>query len=461
MTSRFLLYIKTVAVLFLLNLTACNKSLDLHPQDNLEDEQVFNNLNNFEAAVLGVYSGLEYEHTILVGGAMADELRLDPDNSGVNSFATNFYRWTYSSDDDVMYNAWKCGYESIYRINLLLENINRVPTSTEADKRKVTQLKAELLGLRSFIHFGVYQIFGKYDSNQQGTAIPYVTTVNLNAKPSRVSIEEFYTLAWSDLKAALASDVLPTVDYRMNRDALNAFAARLLLYKKDYAEAAKYAELAIQNHSLSPADQYEGIWKDKENKEVIFRLKRNQANELKPNNLWFNYSAGKILFHPSYKITDYALAGDGIRKELFEESEMEEDDDDNFVSIKKYPGNGYASNINDVKVFRSAEMYLILAEALLKDNPAAAKTAINTLRQAREAGEYNHAINLQDILNERYIELAFEGHRYFDFKRLSLTIERLPMDLSIKEDKKDLSPFDPAYQIPIPFKETQANPNLK
>lgn len=460
MKYKKLLNIKFIAFLYLINLTACTKTLDLQPKDNLEDELVFTNIYNYEAAVMGVYAGLEYEHTILIGGAMADELRLDADNSGVNSFATNFHRWTYSSDDDILFNAWKCSYETIYRINLLLENSNRVPIDKESDQKKIKQLKAELLGLRSFVHFGAYQIFGKFDASQEGVAIPYVTTVNLNGKPSRISIDDFYRLAWEDLQAALQADAFPTVDYRLNREALNAFAARLLLYKKDYLEAAKYAELALQQHSLSDASQYADLWKDQDNKEVIFRLKRNQANTLRPNNLWFDYSSGKTLFHPSYKIIEFVQQSEGIRKELFEEVQ-EEDEDEDATPINKYPGNSYASNINDVKVFRTAEMYLIIAEALLKNNKALAKEALNKLRVAREEEALIHDIDIQDIINERYIELAFEGHRYFDLKRLGLPIERISMDLGIAEDKKELRPSDSAYQLPIPFKETQVNPNLK
>ncbi|MFZ4861410.1 RagB/SusD family nutrient uptake outer membrane protein [Sphingobacterium sp. Mn56C] len=461
---RFLLHV--IAAFFLIHFTACNKTLDLHPKDNLVDEQVFANIANFEAAVMGVYAGLEYEHNLLVAGAMADELRLDNDNSGVNSFATNFYRWTYSSEDDVLFNAWKCGYETVYRINLLLENINRVPTDAAGDSKKIKQLKAELLGLRSFVHFGIYQIFGKYNDSQDGTAVPYITQVNLRAKPSKATQTEFYTLAWADLQQALQAEDLPTVDYRLNRAALHAFAARLLLYKKAYSEAAQYAELALQQHNLTSADNYMDIWQDKDNAEVIFRLKRNHANAIRPNTLWFNYGAGKILFHPSHKLSDFAQQDVGIRKDLFLEqpdnANEDEDEDEDSSPILKYPGNVYAHTINDVKVFRAAEMYLIRAEAALKSNrQALANEALNTLRAAREVDEIAHNIGIDDIVKERYIELAFEGHRYFDLKRLGLTIQRIPADLAIPEDKMELQPFDNAYHLPIPFKETQVNPNLR
>ena len=69
-------------------------------------------------------------------------------------------------------------------------------------------------------------------------------------------------------------------------------------------------------------------------------------------------------------------------------------------------------------------MYLVRAEALARQSqfgPAAADIA--TLRTARGSsastpGAYGSlAEAIQDIVDERRLELCFEGHRYLDIKR--------------------------------------------
>ncbi|MGL4583755.1 MAG: RagB/SusD family nutrient uptake outer membrane protein, partial [Flavobacterium sp.] len=72
-----------------------------------------------------------------------------------------------------------------------------------------------------------------------------------------------------------------------------------------------------------------------------------------------------------------------------------------------------------------------------------------------------NTVSLSDILKERFLELSFEGHRYFDLKRLGLPLERYKQDLAVDTDELVVSPFTEYYQLPIPQKEIQANPALK
>src|SRR5690606_17250463 len=97
-----------------------------------------------------------------------------------------------------------------------------------------------------------------------------------------------------------------------------------------------------------------------------------------------------------------------------------------------------APGLTSVKLFRTGEMYLIRAEAaLMRDNGTAGMTAaakdLNDLKAARIYNyvhvQFPDAQTLhQAILNERYKELAFEGHRFFDLKRNDLPIERWATD---------------------------------
>ena len=72
-------------------------------------------------------------------------------------------------------------------------------------------------------------------------------------------------------------------------------------------------------------------------------------------------------------------------------------------------------------------MYLIQAESRARSsNDAGAQTAINTIRTNRglAATALTGQALIDLIMNERRVELAFEGHRFFDLKRLGLPITK-------------------------------------
>ncbi len=60
---------------------------------------------------------------------------------------------------------------------------------------------------------------------------------------------------------------------------------------------------------------------------------------------------------------------------------------------------------------------------------------------------------------ERYKELPYEGHRYYDLKRLNQSIQRDPLDA--ENNFLELSQTATAYYMPIPQAEVQANPNIR
>ncbi|MEL7677488.1 RagB/SusD family nutrient uptake outer membrane protein [Elizabethkingia meningoseptica] len=436
--------------------TACNNMLDVDPQDALDTEKVYASVNNFEKGVLGSYSALIPEYSVLIGSVMADECKLNPQNNGVNGFGNLLNRWEYSSEDDILLQTWKNYYADIYSINLLLENASKVPVRNDQEREKQKSLVAELHGLRALAHFELHRNFGASDAdNEDALTIPYITDTDVNKKPGRISLSAFYKQLWYDLDEA--KNVENTVDFRLTKNAVTALEARAALYQKNYVLALGKATALINQYNLAGIDTYENIWKDKASSEVIFRLKRNNDNKLRPNTLWQDYSAGRGFFQPAFKLMD-SYNTDDIRMNNFSQN-----DGTGAYSINKYPGNDYSDKVNDVKFFRISEMYLIRAEAnyFLGRNDAGLQD-INELRKNRiRSGGQLNSVDLNTILNERYLELAYEGHRYYDLKRLNKTLKRLDKDLAAEGDKSELSSNDKAYVLPIPLKEVMVNPNLR
>ena len=88
---------------------------------------------------------------------------------------------------------------------------------------------------------------------------------------------------------------------------------------------------------------------------------------------------------------------------------------------QKYPGRDGQIYVNNPKVFRLSEIYLIAAEAALKtnNNPKAAKY-IDDLRLHRIEGYAEGSttdVTIDDILTERRLELNGEGHMAWDMWR--------------------------------------------
>jgi hypothetical protein len=98
--------------------------------------------------------------------------------------------------------------------------------------------------------------------------------------------------------------------------------------------------------------------------------------------------------------------------------------------LKKYvdgttqiSGNGENSFYHVWVTFRLAEFYLNYAEALLNLSDKSgfsmtATQAINTVRKRAGLADLSDAqVTLEACKKERFVELAFEGHRFFDVRR--------------------------------------------
>ncbi|MGV3695550.1 RagB/SusD family nutrient uptake outer membrane protein [Flavobacterium sp.] len=146
------------------------------------------------------------------------------------------------------------------------------------------------------------------------------------------------------------------------------------------------------------------------------------------------------------------------------------------IVIDKYPGRTGNVLRNDQKVFRLSEMYFILAECLANEGNinGATNSVASIIKQIKDARNFlspqplpvyaDATAALSAILNERRIELCFEGQRYIDIKRLGPvvgeTLDRDPTDdlpgapLSIPND-------DYRFTLPIPLDELIANPGIQ
>jgi len=76
-------------------------------------------------------------------------------------------------------------------------------------------------------------------------------------------------------------------------------------------------------------------------------------------------------------------------------------------------------------VFRTGEMYLNAAEAAFeRNNEPEARKQLNIIRE-RAAMPPKSLLTIDDIRNERFVELFIEGHRYWDLRRWRIAVKEL------------------------------------
>lgn len=138
------------------------------------------------------------------------------------------------------------------------------------------------------------------------------------------------------------------------------------------------------------------------------------------------------------------------------------------LPFRKYPGtttNGLL--VNDVKICRLSEMYLIKAEALVATgNLTDAALAVVAIRNARSNRVHptpvyaNATEAYKDVLKERRLEFIAEGYRFIDLKRLGGVanegILRDAQDCAIN-GACSLPVSDYRFALPIPTVESNAN----
>ena len=458
------IFSKTGAVMMVLAIGfgSCKKSIDLTPSDIIDASKAFRNMEDLNLGVIGVYAALGTSD-ITNNSLVSDEAMLPNENNTGGNVST--YRWQYDGSNGTITAAFNENLIAIDRINRVLANIDKV-TSTAADAPLKDRYRGELLALRAYCHFELIRNFGaKYETGMLAT--PYMEESKISS-PSRLKFEEAMAKVKADLTTA--KGLIPssfTDRTRITKLAISAIQARVALYEKNWGDAITYSTEAINGLPLATKTQFADIWIDKSDAEVFWKLKRVTGDALL-GSFYFN-TGGVILYAPSYKLIDAMNTLDtakDIRYKAYIKYDNTRGSGKHLYRVSKYAGGG--TNLADVKLYRTGEMYLIRAEAYAETPGKLAEAAadLNALRAARVNGYADQSFAGKDALIdaiylERFKELAFEGHRFFDLRRRNLPIVRTAADAINNLGAVQLQPTEAQYAFPIPDYELKANKNME
>ena len=419
--------------------------LDLKPVSEISQENFWQTPDDAESAVIAIYDGIQ---SGLIWTSVWGEVRADVFSRTQGNVVSDLSEVLDNRiSPSTTFGTWEPLYNIINRANLLLTNVEGIPGLNEGKKN---QYLGEAYFARAISYFFAVRNWGD---------VPLITEPFLSASDDfevpRSPKADVFAQIESDLEMAVA--LLPTsytseteTRGRATKGAAQALQTDVFLWIAQlegggapyFQQAVTAADAVINNglYALLPADQYNTLFFTKNTQESIFELQFNVASgELQdPNSSGGNHApAALTLALPfnnfdrlaiSQQFLDAVEPGD-LRLEYFTFNL-----DTEAPRFLKYPGTPTGTNefmFLDANIifYRVADILLLKAEALnALGQSAEAVTIVNQIRNraglanttATSPGEVKAA-----ILQERYVELAAEGKRWFDLVRNGVAVETI------------------------------------
>jgi hypothetical protein len=515
--NRFINISGIAMIIIAFLISGCEKQLKVLPQQSLDASIALTSREGIDASITGIYARLknnrQYGRDLIThpealadnGFATNKSGRLIPEANNTTPSAT-------TGANHFTTTVWTNSYAAINQINLTLEAIPSLTSSTITQVDKDRWL-GQLYFLRALYYFDLVRIYsyipGAVVAAQDKGGVIISTkgiasaTDALNYKPARSAIDSVYILIADDLSKADALLLSTASVNTANKMAAQALLAKLNLYRKNFTAAKTAADncITLAASRLTNTGNYVSQWRAATSQEVLFQVAFLTAAEnigvneslqtsfttlVTPGNtaqtggfgdlvptLSLLTELGITLVGGNTSTANFALnasiatRSNDVRNLLFEVGTTGRGNSK--VECTKYMGKNGAINLDNVPVLRISEVYLTRAEVLGTPgspvyNAAAALADLKTIKSNRYTSYTGSAIEtadnaltgqalLDEILRQRRIELAFEGHRFFDLKRLGLDLVKAP-------HYNTVAFTDTRILTPIPPGDISINPNI-
>ncbi len=474
----------------------CDNVIDLEQPGLLTDDRAFETVQDINDGMLGAFNQLDHSSQIQFNSVFTDEISIGFDNGGQG--VQTEYNFINNPNTTAPAVFWQDFYRAINFASRVIEARDLV-TPEEGEEAAFNNAIGQCHAIRAYSHLMLQSYFTQdmSDDNALGViAVDYIAATN--AAPNRNTNGEVYAAIEADLTAAAALISASQNDRAFfTQDALTAIRARMAAYRQDYGTANTLATQLLASYPISSRSEYVDMFLDNTDGEIIFKLERTigdsydaQGNTGSPAaNGWAgaNYAfvgpdingspyfeMGRTLFNlldPNDVRYSVNVSPASVFDPSYPNTTAADFRNLDIIPVNKYRGSEGQPLMNDLKIFRSSEMLLIAAEAQASTgNLSGAASLVKQLRDARfgsntptlSFGSEQEALGV--IMDERRIELAFEGHRYVDLRRLGLragrSLDRDPLDCAINS-ACDLPLTSPLYTFPIPFVELRVNGNIQ
>lgn len=468
--------------LLILSMTcfSCKKFIEEKPYSFLAPENYFENGDDAYSALIGVYSGLG--ENSYYSRFMFLVLTLTSDESANitgDAASKQMDGLSYSSTLSSFLTLWRAIYVDIMRANVVIERLPGVPMDDNLRQQYIAEAKF----LRALNYFNLVRLWGE---------VPVIKNeINTleEAYVEKSTINDIYDLIIEDLQAA--TQVLPNKNQngRAGNGSATALLAKVYLTRAssgaaqpdDYRQCAELCKKVIdmpEFHLMPDFQKAIGV-ENEFNPESLFEWNADReigggfssvgqfalpsgVYGLVPENAtgesWFG---AEKPFYNAFNAKDYRkestfiTSGKDVNGETFTWTKWPfpyPSPASKFINKTSATRSGYAFGANFV-VLRLADVYLMRAEALNEIGGPGTEDAyamVNAIR-ARARNRNGNPVatfpadlsgltqeTFRDaVLDERRVELAYEGHRWFDLIRT----KRLTTVITKAKDKNYLFPI--------------------
>lgn len=470
---KFKIYSFIAAGAVILALGSCKKDfLDKKPVSQVGADVAYADAAAAEKLMQGAYAGMYNDFHIWDYMTNGDVTSDNAYAGGDNPANIAIDKFTAISTNGNVTRDWNGLYSNIKDCNIILNNVGNIadPKLEVNDRRK--KMLGEASILRAYMYFNLVRLWG---SVPLVLALP---TKDDEFYPAKASVETIYAQIIKDLEFGVANapSTAPNKGI-VTKGVANALLAKVYASRTtpDWAKVQQYSDAVIGGGYTLLSD-FDALWdsKHKNNNEAIWEMQYDgwggahgnwmpsvivgtgwKRFNTPSNDLVAAYNAENDLIRRSSSINFKNVTSEGWTDDYWSKT--------NYPYINKYRADDQSDNY----ILRLADILLLKAEALNEQSAggwAQAKTIVDQVRaRVKLTGTTatDQASMRLAIEKERRLELAFEGHRWFDLLRTNRAI-------TVMNAQKDGNGVSLNYNVtaaklyfPIPQDEIDRNPNVR
>ena len=395
---------------------ACSDFLEVRPTTQVPADEAIVDARSASAAVSGMYDQLQ--STSYYGGDFTIFMDLSgPDviHTGTFTAFADADDNNLSPDNESVRGIWASAYSAIGRANTIIARVGSV-ASLSTSERNVMLGEAHFI--RALAYHDLIRVYGQQTPGGLGVPLRLAppATIEETFVVRRATVGQVYTQINADLDAAEPLLAGTSDRHRANLTAVRALRARVRLYQQDWAGALAAARTVVSTPGFSLATRFQDLFTPDaaDTPENIFQLTFSAADA---SNLGYYYISkplgGRREIAPTGGLYGAYSTGD-TRRDVTAKPR----------TATSYYGAKFPSTAgnDDFHIIRLAEVVLIKAEAHAHlgqlDSAAFEVNKIRTRAGLGTVGTFpDLATALDEIMKQRRLELALEGHRWPDLVR--------------------------------------------
>lgn len=469
--------VKIVSLVFIITLlTSCKKWVDYNPHEDFKITELdyLKSETDYRTMAVSVYTPLQWINQVVpIGDIASDNAVSGGENASDVLALQQIDDYTHTPVNSTLADIWQSAYEGINRANYMHQYKDKNLAGDVVDFAGKEALYGEIYFMRAYYYFTLVKMFGD---------VPLFTEKRLGLSDSkslpRTAKAEVYKQIELDLTKAVAS--LPAIQVqkgRITKYAAQALLGKVYLYQNKFDQAASTLEPIITSNAFSLVSDFGSIFlaSGENGPESVFEI---QYSNTSPYYNWggatrgqgnyavqqcgirglngsaaMPYSAGWSTNLPTQNLASAYAAGDKRKAVTVLDIEAYKTANPSFnityqvapykntglYNQKYLPRKGETSGqlelnyTNNFRIIRYADVLLMAAEAnnrATAPNDTKAQDYLNRVRQ-RAFGDNLHNITATGtalktaIWDERRLELAMEGDRFFDLVRTGLATTKI------------------------------------